>query len=178
MAIDREVGVASFVTPRLSICTQLARGRLLGHTRPRRKVFVTRDPGIVRQTLSTKYVPISLLVRAGRIRKRTGRVVREYKSVPICATRFSILAGLANFTLAEKTLYTVCQPGLRRPRRVYTGTEHVTMLRGIMGPAGINTVFHSTTTLRVSTILLAPKYDSPLCQHTVQIDVKAMFRVP
>lgn len=172
------VAVASFVSPGLSICTELARGRLLGETGPGRKVFVTRDPGIVRETLSTKYRPISLLVRAGRMGNRTENVVREYRGVPMCATSFSLLAGLANFTLAENALYTVCEPGPESIRRIYESTEEITILRSIMGPAGIKTVFESTTTLRVSTILLAPTYDGPLCEHTVEIDVKAIFRIP
>lgn len=170
--------VGSFTTPRLSMCTEASRIRLLECCRPRPKVFVTRDPGMVRQTLGTKCRPVSFLIRRGSLRKRTRRVLGRCPSIPICAIRCRLLIGLAKFTLAHKVLYSVHEGPLPSMRRVYEGTDHVTILRGIMGPAGVKTVFHSTTTLRVSTMLLANKYDSPLCQQTTEMDVKAMFRVP
>lgn len=176
------VRVGGFGTPRLSICTHCARTRLLGGSHLRSKLFVTRDPGIVKQTLSTKCVPVSILIRGGRVRRgrRARRILTEFRgaNASVFATRFTILARLAKFGLAEKVLYTLGHQPLRSFEGLYRKGGEVTVLRSIVGPAGIKTVFQSTTTVRVSTILLASKYDGPLCQETSEIDVKAIFRVP
>lgn len=172
------VRVASFRTPRLSPCTQLARGRLHGHLRPRGNVFVTRDPGIVSQTLSTNCGPISLLVRHGRVANPTTNVLDHYNSTPICATSQRVLTRLANFRLAQNILYTFHHPTPHPIRRLYGGTHQITILRNVISSAGIKTVFHSTTTLGVSTILVGPSYYSPLYHHTIHIDVNAIFRIP
>lgn len=172
------VRVASFRTPRLSPCTHLARGRLHDQLRPRGNVFVTRDPGIVSQTLSTNFIPISLLVRHERVANPTTRVLAHYKSTPVCATSQRLLTTLANCRLAQNILYTFRHPGPHAIRRLYQGTQQIAILRNVISSAGINTVFHDTTTLGVSTILVGPSYYSPLYHQTIHIDVNAMFRIP
>lgn len=169
------VGVSSLSRPKMRVFDALARTRLHGHVSSSQKVFVTRDPGIVRITLSTNCRPLTVLYRRGRVVNSTTIVVRHYNSVPICANGHSVLTLLAKCALAHKILYTVQHPRLEDIRRMYHRTGHVIMVSKIISAAGVKTVFHSTTTLNVSTILLAQGSYSPLGHHTIEMSVKTVF---
>ncbi len=172
------VRVASLSRPNMRVFDALARTRLHGQLRPSGKVFVTRDPGIVRITLRTRYRPITVLYRRGRVLNSTTGLVRRYNSVPICAKGHRLLTRLANCALAHKILYTVQHPVPGDMGRVYHGTRHIMVVGNIISAAGVKTVFHSTTTLNVSTMLLAPGSYSPLGHQTIEISVNSMFLVP
>lgn len=172
------VRVSSLARPNIRVFDALARTRLHGHLRPSGKLFVTRDPGIVGITLSTNCRPLTFLYRRGRVCKSTTRVVRHYNSVPICADNERLLTRLANCILAHNILYTVHHPIPGDVRSIYQKTQHVIIVSKIISAAGVKTVFHSTTTLNVSTILLAHGSYSPLGHHTIQISVKAIFLIP
>lgn len=172
------VRVSSLSRPKIRVFYALARTRLHGHVRPSGNVFVMRDPGIVAETLSTNCRPLTVLYRRGRVAKSTSSVVRHYDGIPICAKRERLLTALANCILAHNILYTVHHPRPHNVRSMYRGTQHVIMVSKIISAAGVNTVFHSTTTLKVSTMLLAHGSYSPLGHHTIEISVKAIFLIP
>lgn len=172
------VRVSSLARPKISIFYVLARTRLHRHVRPKGKIFVTRDPGIVDETLSTKCRPLTLVYRHGRVSNDTTRVVGHYNSIPICANSERLLTALANCILAHNMLYIVHHPILPSVRRVYQSAQQVMIVSNIISAAGVKTVFHSTTTLKVSTILLAHGSYSPLGHHTMEISVNSIFLIP
>lgn len=172
------VRVSSLSRPKIRMFDALARARLHGQARPSGKVFVMRDPGIVGETLSANCRPLTVLYRRGRVINSTTRVVRHYSGIPICANDERLLTALANCILAHNILYTVHHPTPHDVRRMYQRTQHVIMVSDIISTIGVNTVFHSTTTLKVSTMLLAHGSYSPLGHHIIEISVKTIFFIP